>query len=364
MQYIPVRYLNWINYMLMLILLLKILVFDNFKLWQLGLMSLIMILAIYSWRKSQITSLMIMVAYILSAKNIEFTKIVKRYFDVNFVMLIGVSIYSLLGIIKNLGFERNGIMRQALGIDYPTDLAAYVLYLALAYCFLKYDHLRWYNYFGLLFLAFILNLITNARLDVYTLVLSVIIFIMAKRAQHPQNNFSRVIVSNFWSLSLVLPYIYLLLTYYYNPSNRIFSKLNDLLSGRLLFGHVALSRYGITMFGQHIKEQGWGGVQGLKIFKTAQFKYFFIDSTYIRLLVIYGVILAVFIVATLVIISVRETLKHNYVFPAIILIITISSLIDQHLIEITYNPFLLALLADTYTKSTEGNINNEKAVQD
>ena len=149
MQYIPVRYLNWINYMLMLILLLKILVFDNFKLWQLGLMSLIMILAIYSWRKSQITSLMIMVAYILSAKNIEFTKIVKRYFDVNFVMLIGVSIYSLLGIIKNLGFERNGIVRQALGIDYPTDLAAYVLYLALAYCFLKYDHLRWYNYFGL-----------------------------------------------------------------------------------------------------------------------------------------------------------------------------------------------------------------------
>ncbi|MDL2058283.1 polymerase [Limosilactobacillus reuteri] len=350
--------------MLMLILLLKILVFDNFKLWQLGLMSLIIILAIYSWRKSQITSLMVMVAYILSAKNIEFTKIVKRYFDVNFVMLIGVSIYSLLGIIKNLGFERNGIVRQALGIDYPTDLAAYVLYLALAYCFLKYDHLRWYNYFGLLFLAFILNLITNARLDVYTLVLSVIIFIIAKRAQHTQNNFSRVIVSNFWALSLVLPYIYLLLTYYYNPSNRIFSKLNDLLSGRLLFGHVALSRYGITMFGQHIQEQGWGGVQGLKIFKTAQFKYFFIDSTYIRLLVIYGVILAAFIVTTLVIISVRETLKHNYVFPAIILIITISSLIDQHLIEITYNPFLLALLADTYTKSTEGNINNEKAVQD
>lgn len=362
MQYIPVRYLNWLNYILMLILILKIVVFDKFKVWQLGFIGIILLLAIYSWRKSQITLLMVMITYILAAKDIDFTKIVKRYFDVNFVMLVGVSIYSLLGIIRNLTFERNGIARQALGIDYPTDLAAYILYLALAYCFLKYNHLKWYHYLGLLFLSFILNLITNARLDVYALILTIIIFIIAKRAQQPQNRFSRITVSSFWGLSLILPYIYFLLTYYYNPTNEVFIKLNDLLSGRLLFGHVALSKYGITMLGQHVVEQGWGGVQGLHVFQTAQFKYFFIDSTYIRLLVIYGSVLAIFIITSLIIISVRETLRHNYVFPAIILIITISSLIDQHLIEITFNPFLLALLANTYTKSAEEKINNERAI--
>lgn len=305
---------------------------------------------------------MVMVAYILAAKNVNFDKIVKRYFDVNFIMLIGVSLYSLLGIIRNLNFERNGIIRQSLGIDYPTDLAAYILYMTLAYCFLKYDHLKWYHYGAIVLLSFGLNLVTNARLDVYALLLAIVILIIAKRAQNPKNLVSRISISYFWALSLILPYAYFLLTYYYDPQNSIFQKLNDLLSGRLLYGHVALTKYGITLFGQHVVEQGWGGVHGLHVFKTAQFKYFFIDSTFIRLFVIYGAVLGTFIIAILVIISFRETLRRNYVFPAIVLIITISSLIDQHLLEITFNPFLLAFLANTWRKVPEEELNNEKAI--
>lgn len=362
MQYIPVRYLNWVNYLMILILILKVIIFDHLKPSQLIFSGILLVLAAYSWRKTTLTLLMVMIAYILAARDISFHKIVERYFDVNFVMIVGISLYSLLGIVRNLGFERDGFIRHSMGIDYPTDFAAYILYLVVAYLFLNYSKLNYWHYIGLIILAFCLNLITNARLDVYMLLISLVIIFIAKRAERPQNLMARTTVSTFWSLSIILPYGYFLLTEFFDPQNRIFIRLNKLLSGRLLYGHFALEKYGLTLFGQHVVERGWGGVAGLERFKNAQFKYFFIDSTFIRLFVIYGAILGIFIISTLVIISVRETLKHNYVFPAVILIITISSLIDQHLLEITFNPFLLALLADTSENKSEEKFNNEKAV--
>lgn len=363
MQYIPVRYLNWLNYLMILILILKVVVFDHLMPKQLLLSGLLLMLAIYSWRKTNLTLLMVMVAYILAAKGISFLKIVKRYFDINFVMIVGVSLYSLLGIIRNLGFERDGFIRHSMGVDYPTDFAAYVLYLTVAYLFLNYSRLNYFHYIGVIVLAVCLNLITNARLDVYMLLISLIVIWIAKRADDPQNLIARTTVSAFWSLSIILPYGYFLLTEFFDPQNKIFTQLNRILSGRLLYGHLALDRYGLTIFGQRVIEHGWGGVEGLEQFRNARFKYFFIDSTFIRLFVIYGAVLGIFIISVLVIISVRETLKHNYVFPAIILIITISSLIDQHLLEITFNPFLLALLANTNKNNPEERLNNEKAVQ-
>ena len=44
-------------------------------------------------------------------------------------------------------------------------------------------------------------------------------------------------------------------------------------------------------------------------------------------------------------------MQHRYLLPAIILLMTISCLIDQHLMEITFNPFLLAFLANTTSKA-------------
>ena len=82
------------------------------------------------------------------------------------------------------------------------------------------------------------------------------------------------------------------------------------------------------------------------MFKDNQARYFFIDSSFIRLLVVYGVVLSIIVIGIMVIISVRAELRQSYLLPAIILLITLSSLIDQHLLEISFNPFLLAFLAN------------------
>ena len=184
-----------------------------------------------------------------------------------------------------------------------------------------------------------------------SILLIIPVVLISKRAENKANRISRIVASNYWSLSVILPYVYFLFTYYFNEASKWFVKLNTLLSGRLAYGHKALEIYPIKLISQHVKEQGWGGIAGAAVFHGDQSKYFFIDSSYIRLLVIYGLVLTAFFVIVSVTISLRETIKHSYLLPSIILLMTVSCLIDQHLMEITFNPFLLAFLANTTSKT-------------
>lgn len=348
MPFIQVKHLNWVNYLMFALLIVKIFIFDNINYKNYLFTIAVLLVAIISWRKTNNTLLMILIAFIVGSRNIEFAKIVKYYFRINLTMLLLVITYSILGVIENLVFYRDDIYRLSLGIDYPTDLAAYVFYLSLAYCYINYKRLNRRHYLILAFVSLITYIITNSRLDMIAILLIIPIIWMAKIVQNKSSHRNlRYIVQHYWALSLILPYIYILCTIYFNPANGILNKLNKLLSGRLAFGHIAIDKYGFTLFGHRITEHGWGGIKGLIMSHNNASQYFFIDSSYIRLAVIYGIIIGLIMVTFLVIISVRETINHEYVLPAIILLVMISSMIDQHMLELTYNVFILAFLANT-----------------
>lgn len=351
MEYIPVKFLNRINYLVLFLLIVKIYVLDKYKVKSIILITGILTIAVLSWRITKIPSVMIMVVFILAARNVNFDKIIKCYFNVNFLMILLISLYAVAGVIKNLAYSRQGIYRFSLGIDYPTDYAAYIFYLLLAYTYLNYKRLKMAHYIVFIAISISLYFITNARLDVISILLIIPVVLISKRAENKANRISRIVASNYWSLSVILPYVYFLFTYYFNEASKWFVKLNTLLSGRLAYGHKALEIYPIKLISQHVKEQGWGGIAGAAVFHGDQSKYFFIDSSYIRLLVIYGLVLTAFFVIVSVTISLRETIKHSYLLPSIILLMTVSCLIDQHLMEITFNPFLLAFLANTTSET-------------
>lgn len=359
MSFIEIKHLNWINYLMIGLLLIKIYIFDSFSWIQYLIITCLAFLGFISWRKTNYSNLWILITFIIGAKNVNFDKIVKRYFNVNFTLLILTIIYSLIGIIKNLKFLRAHVQRFSLGIDYPTDLAAYAFFLILAYCYLHFRDLNYTHYVAFAFVSILTFLITNSRLDFILILLIIPIMWLARRVSYDNNkhSFNKYVVDHYWALSIILPYVYILMNFYYHANDHIFFKINRLLSGRLEYGNLALNKYGIILFGQRVGEHGWGGPKGLAMSKNAAFKYFFIDSSYIRLMVIYGIIVGLALCIIMLIISVKGTLSQNYVLPAIILLISISSIIDQHMIEITYNIFVLALLAnvqDTFGGNDNG----------
>lgn len=74
--------------------------------------------------------------------------------------------------------------------------------------------------------------------------------------------------------------------------------------------------------------------------------YFFIDSSFIRLAIIYGLVIGVFVIIVMLLIGMRSISTRGFCLAAIILLLGISCMVEQHLLDISYNPFLIALLAD------------------
>ena len=73
--------------------------------------------------------------------------------------------------------------------------------------------------------------------------------------------------------------------------------------------------------------------------------YFFLDSSYVLLLIRYGLLAFAATLLIFVLIARRAQRQRDYTLLIILALITLQSMIEHHLIEIAYNPFILALLA-------------------
>ena len=85
-------------------------------------------------------------------------------------------------------------------------------------------------------------------------------------------------------------------------NNHFYDYANELLSGRLSIGKMMIERYGISLFGQEVNDYG------TTIPGTAKYdEYNFIDSSYLRILLKYG--LLVFIILCIMNVYVNKRIR-------------------------------------------------------
>lgn len=351
--YVGSHIFNLASYLVVAILIFKVIFYDVHTKWSF-LAILLILVAVVSWRFSTSNLILVMVSFIVAARDVPFRQIIKCYFYVTLILLLSVICFSQLGIIKDLVFVVQGrAVRYSLGIVYPTDLAAHVLYLVLAHAYLNYRSLNWKYYGSYAVIAVGLKLVTDARLSVLCIVLTILILIISKSAEAPQHRITRFLLCSYWSVIPILAFISFSGTYFFDNTNQLYYKVNHALSGRLSYGSMAIHRYPITLFGQKVVENGLGGNKGMAIFRNSNAGYFYIDSSYLRLIIIYGIIATIVILAIMIATSLKGIFDYDYALTAIILVVTLSCFVEQHLLELSYNPFLLALFANLSMNVTE-----------
>lgn len=187
-------------------------------------------------------------------------------------------------------------------------------------------------------ISLVLYYFCNTRLTCVTLLIMIFVFFLAKQAYLGNKN-AKLFLSFSWGGIPLLCYLAVTLSYIYTKHNQLLLKLNHGLSNRLSLGKRAIQKYGISLFGQNVQERGWGkGVHAA----TSMSNYFFIDSSYLRFLIIYGVIIGLVVLYWMTKISIDSFRNQQYGICAAILIIAISAFVEQHLFDISYNPFVLA----------------------
>ena len=117
-------------------------------------------------------------------------------------------------------------------------------------------------------------------------------------------------------------------------------KLNALFSNRLSLGRKAMDLFEFTWFGQYIRNFSYA--EGL----TAG-GYFYIDSSYLQIALMYGVLWFAVVLFVFLVIGCRAKRQQDWTMVWILAFMAIHSVIEPRLIQLAYNPFILALLADT-----------------
>lgn len=300
-----------------------------------------------AWRKSEIDEIINTLLLIMGAKGISFRKILRIYLAINIILLLCMILAALTGHIENLVYYQEGRnMRMSFGAVYPTDFSAHILYSALSYCYLRREKIRYTELSVIGVLGIFVYFFCQARLNTICIFLIVILFGYYKNRVEKSRKKTKTYEMN-GCLSMILalsPVIcagtMVLLSMFFNPYNKTMEVLDRVLNYRLRLSRKAFDVYGVWDWGQYIPMQGNGGT-------TEKIKnYFFLDSSYIFILFRYGLLVFGVILFVMISINFQARKKKEWIILLTFFIISVQCMVEHHLMDIAYNPFLWLLFSD------------------
>lgn len=247
--------------------------------------------------------------------------------------------------------------RHAMGIIYPTDAAARITYIVMAYCIIKKKELKWYNFIDYIALIMAFLLCKNymiARSNMGWILITVVLTLLFQIFVGTRLRNIKVMHGIFKVLSLICVPMFLfwgLISHYYVinyeegidiPGSAIIGKLFGMRSiyDRLSISKRMYTENPPTLLGNNIGGVGNGGTTVLPK------EYTFIDISYMRFSIIHGIIFAVIFLALLTYLMFRLFRTKNYLAIAIIAVVAVSGFLDHHLEEWHYNIFATLVFAN------------------
>lgn len=276
--------------------------------------------------------------FILASKNLEYKKILKVFLITISLSLITVSLLSSFDIIENIRVTRKNLptIRFALGTIFPTDFAGRVFFLILGYITLKDFNISKIEWINLFLITLITYIFTDTRLVLILMLITLAVLLLKNTIIKIIKKMNIYLIN---TITVLFNFFIILLGYLYTPSNFIFSKINSLLSGRLALERRAFDDYNITFFGQYIPQRGFGGGQHVT-------DYFFIDSTIIRVTMMFGIFALITFIITFLFLEHKFIKQRSFSMLIVLILILIYASIDNHLFEISYNFIFLSIFAN------------------
>ena len=286
---------------------------------------------------------------IIGAKGISFKRIAKVYLAVTVLLLLITIASALTGRIENLIYLQEGRRtRISFGIVYPTDFSAHVFYSILTYIYIRGKAIK-YIELGLIALAGIaVYWFCDARLNTVCILMTACIFFYNKWRNRKEYQMNRM-WSGLLALSPVICASFMIIfATLYTSHFKLMEILDRVLNYRFSQGNKAINVFGFTMWGQYIPMQGYGSTTEMPK------HYFFLDSSYLMIVMQYGLPVLGCILLIWICISYGARMRKDWILLWCVSIISVQCMVEHHMLDIAYNPFLWALLADMSAKQGWG----------
>ena len=280
--------------------------------------------------------------------NVDMKVVLRTYVVVVGILVVAVFLLSLVGMVPNLQYNREGVIRNSFGFIYPTDFASHCFYLFLAISYLLKDKFIWTrSLFGVLLSAFIIKY-CDARLNALSILLATIIFVYFYFTKEKKYRLYSILPFS----SIIFSGLILYLTYYFSWSSQFFVSINKLITGRLSLGKNAFNSYELHLFGtRNVQFIGSGG-------KTESvIGYNYVDSSYVQMLFTYGIVPVVLLIIIYVVASRKQYKDGQYLLVAILSLIAFNCMIEAFWFVPTYNIFMFLLFTtNTFSKKESNDI--------
>ena len=142
---------------------------------------------------------------------------------------------------------------------------------------------------------------------------------------------NRIIVSLIFVLCLLFS---IWITVNFTNSVEWMRKINVALNYRMAYAHDAFIKYGINLLGSRVQ---W------VLVTTSSQRYFYVDSSYIQIIIQYGIIVTIIIISLFTLLMLVNVQEGNQVALVVLGMIALHSITDPQLFNLAYNPFILSL---------------------
>ena len=283
---------------------------------------------------------------IVGAKDIDFDKLLKVYLTLGITIMIAAFVASQAGWIENLVYEvlRDGkiVVRQSYGSVYPTDFSAHLFYLGIAGICLCENRITWGKIINFVLMAvFVLDKCDARTSFICMLAMAFMLAFVYLCKDKIKSNWFYYVLN---SANIVLATLHIGLSHLYDPANRVMYKINDILTERLNISKLAIDVYGYKLFGQSVWERGNGRTLEEAV------DYFYVDVSYMRMAILYGVALFVVVLVMFWIAGIKAIQKKRIIILVSIAVIALHSFMEHHLIEVAFNPMLCLLFTNLREK--------------
>ena len=256
-----------------------------------------------------------------------------------FMLLVTVG-FSMAGVIENFVIADNkGRVREFLGFVWTTNAPIIFFFVTLQFIYLKKGRLNVINTGIILFFAYMLFVFTDSK-AAFAVSFAAPLFFLLFGSLIEKGRVARAFKWLIIALPWILAAVTIMIHKMYNKHNALLFKLNVILSKRLEYGHNAIHKYGIHLFGQRME---WVGYSVGKTELTSD--YNFVDCSYLNLLLEYGVLFLILLLTLYSVIIYKAYKSGKYYAVWIAVFILLFGTTEPRLFNLTYNPLILLAFA-------------------
>lgn len=304
-------------------------------------LGIMVIAALVRNSEADMESALIAIAMLCLLEGADYREILRTAFRCGTTIVFSMFILCMLGLVEN----NRG---TSFGFIYRTDYACHLLFLLLIYCFYYSGKMSWTAMVGMLMLTGYAIVFVKGK----TAALCMILVIVVTAAKNLPDKFyvslskfrtNRVLSSVNHAILRIFEFVFPICTVIVIVLSMVLSCDRSLafsvisktgtVGSRLHMSMVGIEQIPITVFGNNVVQQGYGGSTGYVPF------YFFLDSSYVRLILLDGIVVFLLFIGVMLLLSIRMHRARMYYELFILAVVAADCTLEHHLIDISYNVF-------------------------